>query len=352
MAIRDSALKKRPGKRLKPAMASKPMMRLPLTPARTLPLRIDQVLVDPALAAQLRAEGTFIAPRLQDIPLAQALAQLRATKPPATPLPQDTARIEDITIPGPDGIRMPARIYRPPGSGPFPVLLHFHGGGWVGGSISNDDLRCHVTARRAGIIIVSLDYRLAPEHPFPAGLEDAYAALLWLHSNAPEIGVDPHRIGLSGSSAGANLAIGATFLTRDRAGPRVKFQLLAYPVCDTSRSQPSHQENATSPLLTSDMMAWFIGQYLPPGIPAEHPLVAPLRATNFHNLPPALIITAECDPLRDEAATFACRLRDAGIQVTCTCYDGMVHGFITRAPSHPQSQAAIAQIIGAITEYL
>jgi acetyl esterase len=310
------------------------------------------VLVDPALAAQLRTEGSFIAPRLQDIPLAQALAQLRAPKPPATPLPEDTASTEDITLPGPDGIRMPARIYRPPGTGPFPALLHFHGGGWVGGSIGNDDLRCHVTARRAGIILISLDYRLAPEHPFPAGLEDAYAALLWLQGNALKIGADPRRIGLSGSSAGANLAIGATFLARDRAGPQVKFQLHAYPVCDTSLSQLSHRENAEAPLLRSDMLAWFIEQYLPPGIPADHPLVAPLRATDFHNLPPALIITAECDPLRDEAAAFAGRLREAGVPVTCTCYDGMVHGFITRAPGHPKSQAALAQIIGAITEYL
>jgi acetyl esterase len=310
------------------------------------------MLVDPALEAQLRAEGSFMAARLQEIPLAQALTQLRAAKPPAQPLPQDAALTEDTTIPGPDGIRMKVRIYRPPGAGPFPALLHCHGGGWVGGSIGNDDLRCHVTARRAGCVIISLDYRLAPEHPFPAGLEDAYAALLWLHGNALNLGVDPQRIGLSGSSAGANLAIGTTFLTRDRSGPRVKFQLLAYPVCDTSLSQASHTENATAPLLRSDMMAWFIGQYLPPGTPADHPLVAPLRAENFRDLPPALIITAECDPLRDEAAAFASKLRNAGVPATCTCYAGMVHGFITRAPSHPQSQAAIAQTVSAINDHL
>ncbi len=314
--------------------------------------RFDPMLVDPALAAQLRAEGNFTAPRLQDMPLAQALAGLRAAKPPAQPPPRETALTDDRTIPGPDGRGMPVRIYRPPGAGPFPALLHFHGGGWAGGSIGNDDLRCHVTARLAGIIVISVDYRLAPEHPFPAGLEDAYAALLWLHSHAPEIGASPHRIGVSGASAGANLAIGVTFLTRDRAGPLVKFQLLAYPVCDTSLSQPSHQDNASAPLLTTSMMAWFIAQYLPPGIPLDHPLAAPLRAANFHNLPPALIITAQCDPLRDEAAAFAGRLREAGVPVMYTCYDGMVHGFITRAPSHPQSQAAMAQMISAIAEYL
>ncbi len=292
------------------------------------------------------------APRLQDMPLAQALAQLRAEKPPAQPPPQDSALTEDRPIPGPDGGPLKLRIYRPPGPGPFPALLHFHGGGWVGGSISNDDLRCHVTARRAGAVMVSVDYRLAPEHPFPAGLEDAYAALLWLHGHAREIGADPSRIGLSGASAGANLAIGVSFLTRERAGPAVKCQLLAYPVCDTSLSQPSHQENAAAPLLTSDMMAWFIAQYLPPGVPVDHPLAAPLRAENFSNLPPALIITAQCDPLRDEAAAFATRLRQAGVPVTCTCYEGMVHGFMTRAPSHQKSQAAMAQMISAIRQYL
>jgi acetyl esterase len=310
------------------------------------------MLVDPVLAAQLKAEGSFTAPKLQDMPLEQALAQLRAPKPPAQPLPQDTALTEDRTIPGPDGGLMRVRIYRPPGPGPFATLLHFHGGGWVGGSIGNDDLRCHVTARRAGVIMISVNYRLAPEHPFPAGLEDAYAALLWLHRHAPEIGADPDRIGLSGASAGANLAIGVTFLTRRRAGPKVKFQLLAYPVCDTSLSQPSHRENAMAPLLTSDMMAWFIRQYLPPGVQADHPLVAPLRAADFHNLPHALIITAQRDPLRDEGAAFANHLQTAGVPVTCACYEGMVHGFITRAPSHPKSQAAMAQMISAITAYL
>jgi len=308
--------------------------------------------VDPALKAQLSAEGGLTAPALQDMPLAQALAQLRAAKPPAQPPPEATAITEDRTIPGPNGAQIPLRIYRPPGSGPFPALLHFHGGGWVGGSIGNDDLRCHATACRAGIIVVSVAYRLAPEHRFPAGLEDAYSALLWLHGHADEIGAIPHRIGLSGASAGANLAIGVAFLTRDRAGPAVKCQILAYPVCDTSLTQPSHRENAAAPLLTPAMMAWFITQYLPPGLPADHPLVAPLRAQDLRDLPPALIITAECDPLRDEAAAFADRLGQADVPVTHTCYDGMVHGFITRAPGHPQSQSAMAQILTALAEHL
>jgi acetyl esterase len=323
------------------------MMNSPLPLAAEAPLPVD-----PELAAQLKAEGTYTAPRLQDMIVAQALAQLRATKPPAKPQPQDTALIEDTQIPAPGGGIIRIRIYRPPIAGPLPALLHFHGGGWVGGSISNDDLRCHIIARRAGIIVISVDYRLAPEHPFPAGLQDAYAALLWLHRQAQQIGVAADRIGVSGASAGANLGIGVTFMARDQGGPAVKFQLLAYPICDTSLSQASHRENAAAPLLTTDMMAWFITQYLPSGIQPHTPLVAPLRAKDFRNLPPALIITAECDPLRDEAAAFAACLNTAGVPVTHKCYAGMVHGFITRAPHHPKSQAAMAQIVAAIAEHL
>jgi acetyl esterase len=316
------------------------------------PLKHWKDLLDPALEAQLRAEGSLNPPRLQDMPLAQALAFLRQPKPPQTPPPDETATTEDRRIAGPDGNTIPLRIYRPPGAGPFPALLHFHGGGWVGGGIGNDELRCHATACRAAVIVISVDYRLAPEHKFPAGLEDAYATLLWLHHNARDIGADPNRFGVSGSSAGANLAIGVTFLARDRHGPKIKFQLLAYPVCDTSLSQPSHEENADAPLLSSAMMAWFIARYLPPGVAMDDPLAAPLRATDFRQLPPALVISAECDPLRDEAAAFAARLRDADLPVTYTCYKGMVHGFITRAPNHPESQAAMAQTIRAIRAFL
>jgi len=321
-------------------------------PTRPMTVPGSDLQIDAELAAQLKAEGVLAAPRLQEMPLAQAVAQLRAAKPPQTPPPQETARTEDVIIPGPDGNDIPARLYFPPISGPLPALLHFHGGGWVGGGIGNDERRSHITACRARVVVVSVAYRLAPEHRFPAGLEDAYAALLWLHGNARNIGVQPHRIGVSGASAGANLAIGVTFLSRERAGPPIKCQLLTYPVCDTSLTQPSHTENAEAPLLTTQMMAWFIAQYVPPGISAEHPLIAPLRATNFGGLPPALIIAAECDPLRDEAAAFAASLEAAGVPVIHTCYKGMIHGFITRAPGHPVSHAAMAQIVSAIGAYL
>ncbi len=308
--------------------------------------------LDAELEALLRAQGSLRAPDLGAMTLDQALAALRTAKPPQPPPPDETAAVEDRLIPGPDGNRIPIRIYRPPGAGPFGVMLHYHGGGWVGGSIGNDDLRSHLTCRRAGIIVVSVDYRLAPEHRFPAGLEDAYAALAWVGENARAIGVDPARIAVGGSSAGGNLATVVAMLARDRAGPEIRFQLLTYPICDSALTQPSHRENADAPLLSAGMMAWFIAQYLPAGTDAANPLIAPLRATDLSGLPPALIITAECDPLRDEAESYAAALRLAGVDAAAARYDGMVHGFITRAPALSQSRAAMAQIVRALAERL
>jgi acetyl esterase len=310
--------------------------------------------LDPDLEALLRAQGALGTPDLAAMPLAQALAVLRAAKPPQPPPAHETAGVEDRLIPGPEGNRIPIRIYRPPEHSETPrgVLLHYHGGGWVGGSIGNDDVRSHLTSCRAGVIVVSVDYRLAPEHRFPAGLEDAYAAFAWVARNAGAIGSDPARVGVGGSSAGGNLAASVAMLARERRGPPIRFQLLTYPICDTALTQASHRENADAPLLSSRMMGWFIEQYLPAGADAADPLVAPLRAPDLRGLPPALIITAECDPLRDEAEAYAARLSKAGVAVTCTRYDGMVHGFITRAPDLPQSRSAMAQIVGALTEYL
>ncbi len=308
--------------------------------------------LDPALESLLRAENALGAPDLSAMPLAQALAALRAVRPPKPAPADEAAAVEDRLIPGPAGNPIPIRIYRPPGPGPFGAMLHFHGGGWVGGAIANDDLRCHLTSRRAGIVVVSVDYRLAPEHRFPAGLEDAYAALEWVAAQAADIGVDADRLAIGGASAGGNLAAAVAMLARERDGPRIRLQILSYPICDTTLSQASHRENADGPLLSAGMMAWFIRQYLPDGGDRADSRIALLNAPDLTGLPPALIITAECDPLRDEAEAFAARLREAGIETDCARYDGMVHGFITRAPALPQSQAAMAQIVGMLTERL
>ena len=310
--------------------------------------------LDPDLETLLHSQGSLGVPDLDAMPLAQALATLRAAKPPQAPPANETALVEDRLIPGPGWHRIPIRIYRPPERTAIPrgVMLHYHGGGWVGGSIGNDDIRNHLTSCRAGIVIVSVDYRLAPEHRFPAGLDDAYAAFAWVAENAGAIGADPARIAVGGASAGGNLATAVAMLARDRRGPPIRLQLLTYPICDTSLTQASHRENADGPLLGSRMMGWFIDQYLQAGADPADPLVAPLRALDLRGLPPALIVTAECDPLRDEAEAYAARLRDAGVTVACTRYDGMVHGFVTRAPDLPQSRSAMAQIVGVLSEYL
>ncbi len=308
--------------------------------------------LDPALAALLSAQGVLTAPDLAGLPLAQALAALRAPKPLVVPPPAEAAIVEDGRIPGPEGDMIPIRIYRPPGAGRFPLLLNFHGGGWVGGGISNDDARCHLTAVYARTIIVSVDYRLAPEHKFPAGLEDAYAALLWAAANGETLGTAPHRIALGGASAGGNLAAACAMLSHQRGGPRPLCLILNNPICDTSRSQPSHQENAKAPLLTSAMVDWFIQQYLPAAADPADPLIALLRAPDLSWSPPTLIITAGCDPLRDEATDYAASLHAAGVPVILRNYDGMVHGFLNRAPALPQSQAALAEIVAFLKQYL
>jgi len=308
--------------------------------------------LDPLLEAQFRAEGTLKAPKLDEMQLAEALAILRPERPPYTPPPGAAALVEDRTIPASQGHPIPVRIYRPAAAGVYNVLLHLHGGGWVGGSIGNDDARCHATSRRADVIVVSVGYRLAPEHKFPAGLEDSYAALLWLRDHAAEIGANPRGIGISGSSAGGNLAAAVTLLARDRKGPAISCQILAYPICDTAMDQPSYAENADGPLLSAGMMGWFLTQYLPPGANPRARLIAPLQADDLRGLPPALILTAGCDPLRDEGMEYGAKLRAAGVAADSVCYPGMAHGFITRSPDHKQSQAAMRRIIETLARWL
>jgi acetyl esterase len=308
--------------------------------------------LDPLQERRLQAEGTLTAPELDELPLPEALAILRAAKTPQPLPPGQEAVVEDRTIPGADGAPIPIRLYRPAGTGIFSVMLHLHGGGWVGGAITNDDARCHAISHRAGILVASVGYRLAPEHKFPTGLEDCYAALLWVQSHAAELGINPEAIGISGSSAGGNLAAAVTLLARDRNGPLIKCQILAYPICDTTRSQPSYAENAKGPLLTARMMSWFLKQYLPANGDPLDPLIAPLHAPDLRGLPPALILTAGCDPLRDEGMAYADSLRTAGVDAVATCYQGMAHGFLTRSPQHPKSQAAMQQILDTLSQKL
>jgi acetyl esterase len=261
--------------------------------------------------------------------------------------PEPVAGVEDRKLPGPGG-ELPIRIYVPFGKGPFPVLMYFHGGGWVIGDIESSDGLCRSLANAAGCIVVSIDYRLAPEHPFPAAADDAYHATLWAATNASSFGGDPSRIGVCGDSAGGNLAAVVSQIARDRGKPAICFQLLIYPVTDAACDTPSYSENAEGYFLTKEAMQWFWNHYVQKEADRSHPYASPLRASNFAGLPAALVITAEFDPLRDEGERYAERMRVAGTPVQLTRYDGMIHGFFTMSGMINQGRIAIQQAAAAL----
>jgi acetyl esterase len=257
-------------------------------------------------------------------------------------------QVEDREIPGSEGT-IPVRIYTPEGAGPFPVLVYFHGGGWVICNLDTHDDTCRRLANQAGCIVVSVDYRLAPEHKFPAAAEDCYAATCWVAENAGSSNGDPTRLAIGGDSAGGNLTAVVSLMARDRGSPPLVFQLLIYPVTDYhTPGTPSYQENAEGYFLTRDDMIWFWNHYLNDESEAKHPYASPLQAPDLSNLPPALVITAEFDPLRDEGERYAERLRKAGVPVVLKRYDGMIHGFFGMYAMVDRSKEANAEAAEAL----
>jgi acetyl esterase len=241
--------------------------------------------------------------------------------------PEEVTRVDDRLVPG-DGHDVPVRVYTPHDAigGSAPLLLWIHGGGWVIGDLDTADATARALANRSGAVTVSVDYRLAPEHPAPAALEDCLATLTWCVENAELLGVDANRVAVAGDSAGGNLAACLCQRVRDEFGPEIDFQLLVYPVIDCTLSHPSIDENAEGYFLTRDTMRWFVGHYVGDG-DLKDPAVSPLHADNLSGLPPALVITAEFDPLRDEGEAYVAALRDAGVPVEHRRYDGQIHGF-------------------------
>ncbi|WP_333648543.1 alpha/beta hydrolase [Candidatus Binatus sp.] len=261
----------------------------------------------------------------------QARAKLRALIEANLTPPPAIYRVEDRHIPGADG-QIAARVYTPEGSPPMGVLVYFHGGGWMLGDLESHDYLCRALANGAGCVVVSIDYRLAPEHVFPAGAEDCYAATKWVAENAAALGADPARLAVGGDSAGGNLAAVVSMMARDRGGPAISFQLLFYPVTDCALDTPSQKEFAADGYALSRAdMEWFWKNYLDPSAEKNNPYACPLRAKNLKGLPTALILTASHDPLRDEGERFAERLIGAGVKVTCTRYEGVTHAFVSLA---------------------
>lgn len=242
--------------------------------------------------------------------------------------PEPVAKVEDRLIPGPVG-QIPIRVYTPQGTEPFPVLIFFHGGGFVLGSIKIYEELCRALTNGADCIVVSVDYRVAPEHKFPAAVEDCYAATKWVAGNAKAIGGDPTHIAVGGDSAGGNLAAVVSLMARDQGTSPLVYQLLVYPTTSFALDTPSCQENADGYFLTRDDMVWFRNLYLRSNADRDDPYASPLQAQDLRGLPSALVITAEFDPLRDEGEAYAARLREADVAVVCTRYNGMIHGFLS-----------------------
>lgn len=253
------------------------------------------------------------------------------------------ALVTNRTVPGPAG-DIPIRIYTPEGIGPFALLVFFHGGGFVVGSLDSADQICRTLCWGAGCVVVSVEYRLAPEHKFPAAPDDCLAATRWAGEHATEFNADPTRLVVAGDSSGGNLATVTALRIRDEGGPALSGQLLIYPVADYhTPPTPSYLANADGYLLTRDTMIWFWEHYLNSASEASDPHASPLRAPDLRGLPPALVITAELDPLRDEGERYAERLQLAGVPTVLSRYDGMIHGFFLFGDMFDESRQAISE---------
>ena len=294
--------------------------------------------LEPATAALLEQLAAAGGPTMEELGPEGAREMYRAMQPPADDIV--VGATEDRSIPGPDG-EIPVRIYRPDGDGPFPVHVHYHGGGWVIGDLETHDADCRELCRLAQVVVVAVDYRLAPEHPYPAAVDDCYAATRWASEHAEDIGGRPGAVSVGGDSAGGNLAAVVSQMARARGGPDINFQLLIYPVTDAAMDTPSHDENAEGYMLTREGMQWFWNLYCPDPGRRKEPFASPLRADDLSDLPPALVMTAEFDPLRDEGEAYARRLHEAGVATQCERYDGLIHGFFSQARMIPAARPAV-----------
>jgi acetyl esterase len=305
----------------------------------------------PQIQQALKAMADAKLKAIEDMTPAEARAQMDAVakaRAQAFP-PTEVGRVEEREIPGPAGA-MRARFYWPKGAGAKPpAVLYFHGGGHVIGSLDTHDGQVRSLCQGAGALVVSLDYRMGPEHRFPAAVEDSWAALEWLHANAAALGADPARLAVAGDSAGANLAGVVALMARDAGGPALRLQVLVYPVGDYSLTGESYQRYANGyGVLTRDAMLWFQRHYLIRVEEADDWRASPLKAKSFEGVAPALVIAAECDVLWDDGRRYAEALRRAGVPVERKDYAGMIHGFFGMAPSVDGAVEAQADAAAAL----
>jgi acetyl esterase len=314
------------------------------------PPRLDGQELAPDLQMLLRLaalEGEFSL--VEGRTVEQARAENLAGVPVVSGPPRPMGRIENLSIPGPEG-QIPARLYvsLSAPAGPQPLIVYYHGGGWVIGDLETHDGLCRFLADYSGCRVLSVDYRLAPEHPFPAPVEDAVAAFAWAAEHAGDLGADPARIAVAGDSAGGNLAAVVCLQARDAGGAQPAMQALLYPAADSVGGQASRDTFAEGFLLTRNDMDWFEGHYLPDGCAHDDPRVSIMRAPDVSNLPLAYVATAGFDPLRDEGETYATRMREAGVKVALQRHSGLIHGFANLTAICPSARSAMFEVAGAI----
>ena len=260
------------------------------------------------------------------------------------PAPPAVAEVRDLAADGPHGT-IALRMYRPLGSAPgaaLPALVYFHGGGWVIGDLDTHDVLCRELANGAGCAVVAVDYRLAPEFAFPHAVDDCFAATAWVHRNAASLAIDPARIAVGGDSAGGNLAAVVTHLARDAGALALAFQLLIYPATDQRLVAASHEANGDGYLLTRESIAYYRGHYLPDPDDWLDPRSSPLLRSDLRGLPPALVLTAGYDPLRDEGLQYAQALSDAGNRASHVCFERQIHGFVPMGKVLEEANTAVA----------
>ncbi|MGJ5221836.1 alpha/beta hydrolase, partial [Bradyrhizobium oligotrophicum] len=283
------------------------------------------VQLDADAAAVYKAFQEAGRPAYETLTPAEARDYYLAARAVSNPEPPELAEIRELAIPAPHGV-IPARLYRPKSlrqvGGLAPALVFFHGGGWVIGNLDSHDVACRALAHEGELIVISVDYRLAPEHKFPAAVDDCVAAAQWVADHATALGIDASRLSVGGDSAGGNLAAVVALSARDGKGPKLSGQVLIYPATDFTMSHPSHSEPETSVLLTHSVIRWFRDHYLSSAADIHEWRASPAKAETLAGLPPAYVLTAGADPLRDEGDDYARRLREAGVPVTHRTHPG------------------------------
>lgn len=290
--------------------------------------------LNPIVELMLKQMAEAEAPALIEMSPADARAMYRAMNEEAT-----KAELTSVSDNSADGV--PIRVYRPSLAENLPCLVYFHGGGWVIGDLETHDAPCRLLAKESECVVIAVDYRLAPEHPFPAPLDDCYSATEWVARNAVELSINKNKIAVGGDSAGGNLAASVCIKARDESGPGITHQLLIYPVTDIAMDTESYNTNAEGYLLTRESMVWFWNHYVGDTF-ADNALVSPLKTTDLSNLPTATVLTAEFDPLRDEGEAYGEKLKAAGVTTLIKRYDGFIHGFISMTDALEGARDAVS----------